>query len=406
MKTLNAADQASVASAVCDSSSVNPLSGSAGQWAFGGLEVDDTVPFYCPHPYAPNFLALKTSSFHGNDVAHCNTLYSELIAPHHLAACLTYIGLSLAFAGLYLRFTLIMDRKRDPHMKVSGKTKPMQKVYLFGVLAALANALACVDMKGWAGIYTLPVQQVFVELSGGFLHCALFILMTMWISISQTRNSVWRTLWLERLQYGCGALSVIAGCVLGYLEWSWSSDPKRGSKNGSLTAAKHLSLGLMEVIYSAAGTFMALQLLRRIRKSSQGVDLNAGGRGRSGSSVGVLKMRQLQKISNTITSYLCAVSVMVVGMVWYRVDKAMSSWGEETYRYPPCSSFSAYVSHSVSFFIFSPANHQLSHLFLSGVFQSHHNPSFLIDLCLCWRSFCLRKRSSHQSGRLFPLPGA
>mmetsp|Transcript_7275 Transcript_7275/g.13580 ORF Transcript_7275/g.13580 Transcript_7275/m.13580 type:complete len:520 (-) Transcript_7275:258-1817(-) len=344
MKTLNAEDQTLIETAICDSSSVNPLSGSSGQWAFGGKEVNEREAFFCPHPFAPDYLAIPTSSYHGDNVARCNTLYSQLVFPHHLAACLCYICMSLVFVGIFGYYAYVMHLRRDMHLKVTGKTKPMEKVYVLGALAAFANGLACVDMKGWAGVYTLAAQQVLVELSAGFLHCALFILMTMWISISQTKNSRNRTIWLERLQYFCGAVSILAGCTLGYLEWEWSEDPTHGSKNGSFTAAKHASLGLMELTYSAAGSLMALQLLRRIRKSSQSMPLERGhGRNRSCSSVGVMKVRQLQKISYTITSYLCAVTVTVAGMVWYRFDKAVDSWGTETYRHPPCSTRTAWV---------------------------------------------------------------
>eukprot|EP00613_Pedinella_sp_CCMP2098_P009382 CAMPEP_0171649460 /NCGR_PEP_ID=MMETSP0990-20121206/36823_1 /TAXON_ID=483369 /ORGANISM="non described non described, Strain CCMP2098" /LENGTH=400 /DNA_ID=CAMNT_0012227395 /DNA_START=212 /DNA_END=1415 /DNA_ORIENTATION=- len=224
------------------------------------------------------------------------------------------------------------------HLKVTGKTKPMEKVYILGALAAFANGLACVDMKGWAGVYTLAAQQVLVELSAGFLHCALFILMTMWISISQTKNSRNRTIWLERLQYFCGAVSILAGCTLGYLEWEWSEDPTHGSKNGSFTAAKHASLGLMELTYSAAGSLMALQLLRRIRKSSQSMPLERGMFECRGDESEAAPKDQLHHHELPVRGDGDRGGD---GVVPLRQSRRLV--GDETYRHPPCSTRTAWV---------------------------------------------------------------
>jgi hypothetical protein len=62
------------------------------------------------------------------------------------------------------------------------------KVYLFGVLGALCNAVSSIDLKGWALLYTLPEQQFVLELAGGLMHFGLFILMTTWISIAQVSS--------------------------------------------------------------------------------------------------------------------------------------------------------------------------------------------------------------------------
>lgn len=57
-------------------------------------------------------------------------------------------------------------------------------------MGALCNGISSIDLKGWALLYSLPEQQFVLELAGGLMHFALFILMTTWISIAQVSGTI------------------------------------------------------------------------------------------------------------------------------------------------------------------------------------------------------------------------
>ena len=78
----------------------------------------------------------------------------------------------------------------------------------------------------------------------------------------QVRNSRGLLVALDRAQYVAGFVATACGCTFGVLEWTDSADPTYGSKNGTWTAAKMLSLALSEVVYFGAGAVAALQVKR------------------------------------------------------------------------------------------------------------------------------------------------
>ena len=342
---LSAEDAATVANATCSRGS-SPFSDS-GEWNF----FPDGAAVWrppCHVPFAPNSLAVpKSNPYAGDDFFSCDTTYAQLVYPHHLVACIVYGAMSLFFAVIYYRFAMIVDKSRTPAMRATGTTKPMQKVYGLCCLASTVSLMSCVDIKGWAGIFSLPVQQFFVELSVGLVHCALFILTSMWISMSQKRGSRKLNRWLTLGQYACGVAATLGGCLLGVLEWSLSASPSHGSKNGSLSAAKHLCLALFEVLYVGAGTIAALHLIRRLSKSGSGV-ANPPGKGPAGDRIrtmtlnqGAEKVAQLRQAARAIGRSLAVVVFLCALLVVYRVNKAISSFGQTSYRYPPCEGWPA-----------------------------------------------------------------
>lgn len=336
-----------IRNATCDAGDVNPLSSKSGEWLFYTEYPDLAAHSPCRHPWAPNSLAMKNTKFEGDDNAHCNVSFANLVYPNHLIACVVYTAVSLILCGIYMKFAYITDRKRTPAMRALGETKPMQKIYYFGVVASLVNALSCIDMKGWAGIYSLPTQQVLVEVAVGLMHCGLFILTTMWVSISQLKSSKTRTRRLETLQYVSGFVCTVAGAVLGVLEWTMSPKLQYGSKRGTITALKHIVLVIFELVYGGMGCYVGFQLLLRIRSGTRTRTVNKDGDSSRAISpnaiMGVAKLQQLQRIASSIMRYLFAVSIMVTIMVIYRLDKAISSFGTVSYRLPPCTIINAWV---------------------------------------------------------------
>mmetsp|Transcript_46 Transcript_46/g.52 ORF Transcript_46/g.52 Transcript_46/m.52 type:complete len:491 (+) Transcript_46:99-1571(+) len=334
-----------VSNATCESSDINPISSASGEWLFFKDHVTETEAKHspCKHPYAPNLLAMKSNKYHGDDINHCNVTYSNLVYPNHLIACIIYIFISLVLCGIYIRFVIITDRKRTLAMRTTGETKPMQKIYLFGVAASFVTALSCIDMQGWADIYSLPTQQVLVELAVGLMHCGLFILTTMWVSISQLKSSKTRTRIFEVMQYGSGTVVTISGVLLGYLEWTLSSHLEYGSKKGTITALKHVVLALFEIVYGILGLYVGIQLLYRIRTGAKMSSTTKTSGLSSSAVIGTAKLQQLQRIARSIMKYLFTVSFLVTIMVIYRLEKAASSFGKTSYRLPPCTVINAWI---------------------------------------------------------------
>lgn len=79
-------------------------------------------------------------------------------------------------------------------------------------------------------------------------------------SLFQVRNSRGLLVALDRAQYVAGLVATACGCTFGVLEWTDSADPTFGSKNGSWSAVKMLSLALSEVVYFGGGAVAAVQV--------------------------------------------------------------------------------------------------------------------------------------------------
>ena len=194
-----------VRNATCVDGGSNPFSG--GSWTFDA-NLGDLVAAPCPFPYAPSALA-TSSDFAGDDYTTCNVIYADLIWPHHTVACSAYGFLALVLTAVYVRYFFTMNGRRSAAMRALGTTFPIQKIYLLGALASFAAALMCVDLEGYGGRYPVWAYSLLLEVATGLVHCALFVLMTLWIRMAQRRSDPWRDAWLGRLQYASGGLVTV-----------------------------------------------------------------------------------------------------------------------------------------------------------------------------------------------------